>query len=460
MSVRIPAWVKSVDDIAIAHGLDSDRLRILLHQFFLCYLMNRKLRRAKANWNYLPEFFPVSSILLRHNCTDNYISYVNALIATGVIERRLGEAGNLSYVVGGHAQLYRWKIPDTFHGGYSFRKETVSGYKQVKAVLRTRDQHAKVCERVAAELSKVNPVYTELLACLNDVVLDEKYYQGYEQHQATDDLAFLECEAWSNRDFTWFKVDDFGHRLHHPVTSMPKEYRKHLRFKGRPDEPLAVLDVKNSQPYWSSVFLTKNLINAYLPEFKPLLEHIGHFERKPDFLLYRKLCVEGRLYEFFMEGMGFNPNDSQASHKVRKEIKELFFASVLFGRARVFGEKSRFRESFRLSFPSVHQMFQTIKRMDATDLPELKNIIRPTGKKFKYEKSNDAYKLVACLMQRVESAILFQVIAPRLLAAGIRFVSVHDSIILLPEHVEEALEIIKVSFEKLGLPAPAISINE
>jgi len=459
LSVRIPAWIPSVEAITEPHGLDADRMRVLLHQFFLCYLKNSKIRRAKAGKNFLPDYFPVHSFLLRQTCSDKYLSYVNVLIEAGIIERRMNEQGTASYLAGGRAQLYRWIIPDKFYAGCSFRSESITGLKQIKAVLRTRDKHVNRCEEMAIELSNDNPVYTELFSCLTDIVFDEAFHKEI-ANQYSSDLKLLECEAVANKDFTWFTKDSFGHRLHHPITTMPKEYRKHLRFKENLDEPLVILDIKNSQPYFSSVIVNKDLINAHLPEFKPMLEHIAQFEKKPDFLLYRKLCVEGRLYEFLMEGMGGKPKDAQASHKVRGQIKELFFASVLFSRTRVFGEKSRFRESFRLAFPSVHKMFQEIKRLNETILPDLKSIIRPTGKKFKYEKSNNAYKLVACLMQRAESAILFHVISPRLLAAGIRYVTVHDSIILLPEHVEQALQIINISFESLGLPTPAISINE
>jgi hypothetical protein len=156
-----------------------------------------------------------------------------------------------------------------------------------------------------------------------------------------------------------------------------------------------------------------------------------------------------------MEGMGLDTKDENE----RNKVKELLFASVLFGRTRVFGDKSKFRDAFRMVFPSVHEMFQLIKRADETLLPELNDIIKPTGKKFKYEKSNDSYKLVACMMQRAESAMMYQVIAPKLIEAGIKFITVHDSVIIAQQHVKGAEEIFKASFENLGLPAPTLSIK-
>ena len=452
LDVRIPAWISSIEDIASKHSLEADRFRVLLHQFFLCYLKNSKFRRSKAGKNFLPDFFPVSSVLLRQTCTDNYVKYINTLIAEGIIEKRMNENGTPSYLSGGHAQLYRWLIPNTFNGGCSFRKESITGWKQIKSVLRTRDQYAKACSDAAIKFSKSNSVYTEILSYLNDVVLAKDSLEESGSFHVTGDIRFLECEAWANHDFAWFTIDDFGRRLHHPIATMPKEYRKHLRFKEHPDVELSVLDIRNSQPYFSSVISNECLIQGHLPEFIPLIKHIVVFENEPDFLVYRKLCIEGRFYEFLMQGMGLNAKDESA----RKKVKELFFASVLFSRARVIGENSRFREAFRKQFPSAHAMFQMIKQMDEIVLPELTDIIKPPNKKFKYAKSSDAYKLVSCMMQRAESAMMYREIAPNLIAAGIKFVTVHDSFLLLPVDVEKAQSIITDSFERLDLPVPLL----
>ena len=309
----------------------------------------------------------------------------------------------------------------------------------------------------AAEYSKTNPVYRQLLSYLDDVEFEKGFTGEYEQHIVSGDLKFLEAEAFANKDFEWFSQDSFGLRLHHPIAAMPKEYRNRLRFKDRPDEQLAVLDIRNSQPYFSSVCMNKHLIMTYLPAFAPLLPHIEKYERTCDFRQYRQLCIEGRIYEHIMERMGLGPQNQNERDKIRGKIKELLFSSVLFSRLSVFGENKRFRDYFRKDFPSVYAMFQTIKRLDETILPELKEIIRPTGVKFKYPRSNYAYKLVSCLMQRAESAMMYQVVAPRLIDAGIKFITVHDSVIISPENEELTRQIITASFEDIGLPAPKLS---
>lgn len=419
----------------------------MLHQFFLCYLKNERLRKSKSGANYLDEYFPVSSQLLRRTCTDNYKLYVDALIEAGIIECNVNKMGGKSYLPGSHAQLYRWLGISP----YAFRSETITERAVIKSVLRTRDMYAKKCKEIAFELSDDNQVYSYMLACCNEVVLPDLH----SRKEIESDLGVLEVEAFLTGNLNWFKVDSFGRRLHTPVSSMLKKTRKQLRFKSHPDTELVTLDIRNSQPFFSSVFMSKNLILTHLPEFTPIIPLIEDYERKPDFRLYRRLCVEGRLYEFLLESIGENPNDQIA----RDKVKELFFSAVLFSRTRVFGEQSRFREHFRRAFPSVHDMFQRIKKLGTDTLPLLDDIIRPTGKRFKYAKSNDSYKLIACLLQRSESAMVYKVIAPKLMSAGVPFLTVHDSFIALPGDAEFIQEAIKQSFDELSLPVPVVTLQ-
>lgn len=457
LSVRIPSWLHSVATITAPRNLNEERMKVMLHQFFLSYLKNNRLRQWHRDKNFLDGYFPVSSVLLRQTCTNRYTDYAQALIDAGVVEKKISQQGNASYVAGGHAQLYRWTPPPIFDGPVSFRIDRVCGYKQVKAVLATRDKYAKRDKQAAAQYSKDNPVYEQLFAYLEEIEFDKSFNGEYETQIVTDDLKFLMAEAFANGDLDWFSRDDFGFRLHHPIASMPKIYRNRLRFKDRPDKELIVLDIVNSQPYFSSVFMNKHLIMTYLPIFAPLLPFVQKYERALDFQHYRELCINGRLYEHIMGRLGLHPKDEKERDKIRNEIKKLLYSSVLFSRLTVFGEKKKFCNFFRKEFPSVQGMFQAIKRMDESLLPDLKEIIRPIGVKFKYPKSNHAYKLVSCLMQRAESAMIYDVIAPRLINAGIRFVTVHDSVIILPEHEALTRQIFKESFEEVGLPAPMLS---
>jgi hypothetical protein len=236
---------------------------------------------------------------------------------------------------------------------------------------------------------------------------------------------------------------------------MPKEQRQYLRFKGREETPLKVLDLRNSQPFFSAVVSSNTLINRLLPEFRPTLGIAEKYWSKPDFVLYRELCVSGRLYEFLMEAKDIDPSNKAE----RDKIKELLFRAVIYCKRKVSGSDKLFQGLFKSSFPSVFSFFSEVKRMNELHLPEIKDIIKPPKKKFKYAGSNDSHKILPCMMQRVESRMMYNVIAPRLIAVGIKFVTIHDSFMILPEDVELAQAVIRESFVGLDLPAPTLSLT-
>ncbi len=434
LTVRIPNWLASIVSLTEKVNLKPDRFRTILHQFFLAWLKHSIISKNRKR-NLLPDYFPVSSEILKEVGTKDYTRCVDLLIAEKIVERKSSGEKGRCYVVGGHAQLYRWVLPPDYVGVPQFRIEKVSDYTTIKSILRTRDNHQKIDCKLK-EADRLHPVFE----ILKSYVLDT-----------------TTCDSNNNviDEINWFVVDEFGGRFHHVISSMPKEQRKYLRFKGHEQTPLVTIDFKNSQPFFSAMVSSKALIETLLPEFKAILPFAEQLKNKPDFLLYRQLCVEGRLYEFFLEAQGIDP-----SHKLeRDKIKEALFRAVLFSRKRVYGSDKRIKLQFQSVFPNVFSFFSAIKQMNELELPELKSIIKPKNEDFKSYQSSNRYKLLACMMQRAESRMMYQVIAPKMIEAGIKFLTVHDSFILLPENVEPANIIIRASFESIGLPAPTISIK-
>jgi hypothetical protein len=433
VTVRIPAWIDSVDSIVLGTTLKPDRLRVILHQFFLAWLKNNIIKKSKKV-HHLGDYFAVSSEILKEVGTRDYARYIDLLLTGQVIERRAGGEGGRCYMPGGHAQLYRWNSPTAQP---QFRIEKIEDFTTVKSVLRTRDHHQKIdCSINGAKESL--PVFETL----RDFVLDTTIL-------GTDEIKDVLNEI------NWFIVDDFGGRFHHRISNMPKEQRQYLRFKGHEDTPLKVLDLRNSQPFFTALVSSKTLIVGLLPEFRPIIVIAEKYSSKPDFLLYRDLCVTGRLYEFFLEARGIDPSNKLE----RNKIKELLFRAVIFSKKRVYGSDKLFQSLFKSCFPSAFSFFSEVKALDELVLPEIKHIIRPPKKKFKYAASNDSHKILPCIMQRAESRMMYKVIAPRLIADGIRFVTIHDSFMILPEDVERTQHIIRESFEGMGLPAPSLSVT-
>jgi hypothetical protein len=434
LTVQIPIWIESVEEIAIKANLKPDRAKAVLHQFFLAWFKNEMIRKNKKV-NLLPEYFAVSSEILKEIGTRDYNRYVTLLLKGKIIERKENSNGGRCYSPGRHAQLYRWILPVNYVGILQFRIDKITDFLTIKSILRTRDNHQKVSFKMGEERENSSIFETLKSYVLETTIINADY-------QLIDEV-------------TWFVVDDFGRRFHHIISSMPKEQRKFLRFKGHEQTPLVTIDFKNSQPFFSAMLSSKTLIDTLLPEFKAALPLAEQLINKPDFLLYRQLCVEGRLYEFFLEALGIDP-----SIKVeRDKIKETLFRAVLFSRKRVYGDDKRFKLHFQSAFPSVFSFFSAIKQMNEDELPELKSIIIPNNANFKFKQSNNSYKLLASMMQRAESRMIYQVIAPRLIEAGIKFITVHDSFIVLPEKVEQTNIIIRESFESICLPSPKLSIK-
>jgi hypothetical protein len=434
LTVQIPIWIESVEEIAIKANLKPDRAKAVLHQFFLAWFKNEMIRKNKKV-NLLPEYFAVSSELLKEIGTRDYNRYVALLLKEKIIERKENSSGGRCYSPGKHAQLYRWILPVNYVGLPQFRIDKITDFLTMKSILRTRDNHQKISFKMGEEREN-----SSIFETLKSYVLDTIIING--NYQLIDEV-------------NWFVVDAFGRRFHHIISSMPKEQRKFLRFKGHEQTPLVTIDFKNSQPFFSAMLSSKTLIDTLLPEFKAVLPLAEQLISKPDFLLYRQLCVEGRLYEFFLEALGID-----SSNKLeRDKIKETLFRAVLFSRKRVYGDDKRFKLQFQSAFPSVFSFFSEIKRMNEDELPELKSIIKPNNENFKFKQSNNSYKLLACMMQRAESRMIYQVIAPRLMEDGIKFITVHDSFIVLPENVGLTNIIIRESFESIGLTSPSLSIK-
>ena len=437
LTVRLPAWVSSIKAMAEKVNLKPDRAKAVLHQFFLAWYKNEVIRKNKK-LNRLPEYFAVSSEILKEIGTRDYNRYVNLFIVEKIIERKASGTGGRCYLPGSHAQLYRWVLPIGSSCGPTFRKDKVEDYTTIKSILRTRDNHQKLKLSADVEI-KHQPVFEKLKEILLDTVLVDD--------NRNDDYTLEELQ--------WFVVDEFAGRFHHRVSSMPKEQRKLLRFKGHEQTPLVTIDFKNSQPYFSAMVSTQALIEAHLPEFTPIVAIAERERNKPDFQLYRQLCIEGRIYELFMEAFGISPHDKLERNKLKTQL----FRAVFFSRKRVYGRDKQLQGYFKSVFPSVFSFFSAIKKMNESQLPELKEIIKPKDVKFKYAGSNASHRLLSCLLQRVEARFFYRIMIPNLLKAGINPLCIHDSIMILPGHAEQAVQIIRDSFESIGLVPPTLSVE-
>lgn len=208
-----------------------------------------------------------------------------------------------------------------------------------------------------------------------------------------------------NGDIT-YKVDSTSGRFHSNVTNLVKGLRPYLRVDG---QPLCNIDIKNSQPYLSTIILTNPSKVSYLtknPAFALLLETLK-VTITEDVKLYISLVVSGQLYEYLMQEFaaeGLSLNRSETKVQVLR---------ILFARNRTPKDPTnkKAREVFKSRFPKVHRIFSKVRGSNA-------------GDKF------TNFKRFAILLQRIEAHLLLDRVIKRIYRElpGVVAITIHDSI--------------------------------
>lgn len=203
-----------------------------------------------------------------------------------------------------------------------------------------------------------------------------------------------------------YKVDSTSGRFHSNVTNMAKGLRPYLRING---ELLANLDIKNSQPYLSTILLTNPGKVSHLtknPTFALLCEAL-EVPSNQDVKKYISLVNSGHIYEYLMTEFS-----KEGLELTRDETKRQVLR-ILFARNRMPKDvtNKKARQIFQNRFPTVHRIFSKIRGSEK-------------GDKF------TNFKRFAILLQRIESHLMLDIILKRIYKElpGTIAVTVHDSI--------------------------------
>ncbi len=275
------------------------------------------------------------------------------------------------------------------------------------------------------------------------------------------------------RDRDWyFSTCEYG-RVHHNVSSLQSEFRRHLSYNG---QGLINLDIANSQPLLFSVVLINSLCHKeylsslyswkinnselyidlptsiFLKEENPAPHTMpNHPLRLPrlitageditgwkdttrrlmtmglpqDALLYVELTQRGLLYEYLMQQEG-TPQDKRA------EFKKMFFGGVFFCKNRPATKQARL---FQAHFPSVYNVIFDLKAND--------------------------YRRLAHVLQRTESSLMINRVARRCMAElpGVCVATIHDSVLTTPDGVGPVRRMMTQEFRRVGLD-PTIRVDD
>ncbi|WP_164102242.1 hypothetical protein [Candidatus Laterigemmans baculatus] len=400
-------------------GLDLSGLAEKHHEyavFFCSELIRRRIFDRQVMYR---EFVPVkrkhiSPVFIPQ---DAYKPVRNFLIESGQVEcDGYYTAGNKSF--GYKLAEHLLQEPSTV----VLAKKSVLRHKLTK-------YHEKM-----KRLQSFQPVHQHLRGWLERLEIDRDaavdfldYRRQQEEWGAPSELLakksqqrYLHAHASVTRiaDGDFFFVGDkkYG-RLHSNVTNLETELRPFLRLEGR---QLVNIDIANSQPLFLCVLMGRyrgDLVShCEVGKKSEDLDLVASLLTEPDVREYARLCQNGRIYEELADGKVGS----------RREVKESFFAEVLFGDTR--GKRgSRQLREFTRRFPTVRMVIDEVKRRD--------------------------YRHLAHTLQRVESGFVLHRVCKRLADEhpGVPLFTIHDSIMTLPGFVNIVRDVLIEEFNCLGL---------
>ena len=335
--------------------------------------------------------FHLSSLILKEKYGYLYNYYMDYLLDTGILVLlSKHQKGKNSRIYAIRENILRSRI-----SRYSnFDKALLKKYKnKVSQVEEDGIENPLIDTDIKAKL--VNDLFHI------DIQFDKSIF--YLDNVKEDDVDIYNRNKYSveciNDKHIFYHFDNYG-RMHTNFTILKSFIRKNcLLIDGQETHEI---DIKNSQP----LFLTK------------LIQDSGTKWVLPDeFELFRTLTISGKYYQYVMDHFGI---------KDKGYLKEMTY-KVLFGRN---GSTSKADKMFCKLFPTIHNFIKL------------------------YKKDNGDYKVLAYELQKAESNLIFNKIIRHIMTLypEIRIVTVHDSIIIPRNRMEEVKAIFEVKlYEEFGI---------
>lgn len=403
-------------------------------------------------------FVPIHSTFLKSK-VKNYRAYLDYLLTQKIFQT------NNQYIVGKCSKGYKFSA--LYH-------TTVQG---VKIYNRTLIQKLKGQSIFSLNMKKK---YNHLLKWYNeDLQIDydlalsfikedlnrklknpalrdfDKVTKKFKDPQQQYNSALLNLERIRSGEF-YLSVDANVFRLHSAISNFRSELRHCISYGGR---KLLSLDIKNSQPYLSTVLLNylvwlayinnnldnNNLLKVIIKDIKErlfnnnntinsyvMLAQTAAMQPNSDLQRFITLVQQGKFYEYLEEQIG---KELGIEYTDRKKVKESVF-QVLFTDNRFLGqEDAKPKRIFKNLFPTVYELFCRIKKLDKTNLPRL--------------------------LQRLESHLMLLVISKRIAKERptLPIFTIHDSIVTTEGNELYVQKVMLEELEKAIGFAPKFSIE-
>jgi hypothetical protein len=318
----IPIGLPYVEELVSGTKLKPDRLKLILHQFYVSYIFNEL--GDKTNYFHKDGWVTLDANRLKKLC-KHYNAYLNLLEQKGIIEvKRNPITGNKSYVRNKRACAYRI-LPKYLRpqNNRRFRIETITDYTTVKSITKDKIQYSKnVVKNKNIAVSSSHKILYEMM---NDVGVDTDALDALLSTLKPQDLkrkrnslegiydARILVDLMINsddEDLPMPTVDTFGERLHSIFTRMPSEFRKFFYVKST-GEPFKTIDICNSQAYMLALIISHpEKLKKLLPEFEPLLIKLEKM-KSDEHKYFFHLCKEGKIYDHWAGLRGITRNEAK-----------------------------------------------------------------------------------------------------------------------------------------------------
>lgn len=454
----IPISCPNIDEMTSGTDYKADKVRAMFHQMFVSRLSQGayigKNKKHPMNYIYEDGYVALDSTILRSLLTSNYKRYVSFLIEKGVIQTRASSSSPAAYTPGQACIHYKINPLLLFAAGTKrhFRKEEVTDYCTVKAIIKTAEDY-QISNIKNARSIALEPIHKKLFLMEKQIrfnLEDIDYWLDNLKKEGNSNIDFntisdeVEKLHAIHDGYFYQKVDVFGHRLYSPLKSVKSELRQFMYFDGMEGDQLSNFDIKNSQLYFLSLLFNPKIVNKFLPEFSQINKIAAKYFDTGDVQAFIRYATNGNIYTKWQNYRELSTRDA-----AKNELIGILFAKITTRRDGV--------NEFKELLPNLKAFLDEVKLLTERDLPFItKTYLHSNGD----YKENHYHANLSCATQRLESRIFTKLFGKKILDANIQpFFTVHDSIYYPSIYSKKVVEVFNQMFVELDIPKPQIKIQ-
>ena len=369
-------------------------------------------------------YVPISSDIMQ-SYLSNYEKIKKILQDKNIIQIKLNNKGTETYYNNeGKGESKRYRInPELLTSGV--RCEWIQTNTTLLKKINNNKQNMylnilnKIDYKLMKSLDNVEIKYEEAL---------EKIKSLYENHERLDAIDYTIHSINLIKDKEFYIVPDNFGRVHTNITNLKTEARQFLYFKNS-NIPLVNIDIKNSQPYFLSLLLNKELLRQfeiYIP--KPIFNYLIDMDTNEDIDKYTELVCNGILYDKIAK------ETNQDRSRVKHDVMILLYDNYIYD------NKTNFW--FKQNLQGFVYLLEILKSK--------------RDKEFK--------NYLPQLLQRIEAYFMYEVIIQDVINKDIYFeniLTIHDSILI--EDDDTIIGMVKDSivnaFNQYGHNPPKIKLE-